>query len=78
MEPRYFSKFFHDKAGICFKDWLASVRVARAKEMMAASNVTIAQTARSVGFGDLRTFERNFKKHAGMTPREFKETVRPH
>ena len=23
MEPRYFSKFFHDKTGVCFKDWLA-------------------------------------------------------
>ena len=78
MEPRYFSKFFHDKTGVCFKDWLASVRVGRAKEMMASSNYTITQTAFSVGFGDLRTFERNFKKHAGMTPREFKETVRPH
>ena len=31
--------------------------------------------AASVGFQDLRTFERAFKRHTGQTPRDFKRSV---
>ena len=77
LERTYFSKFFHAKTGVCFHDWLAHVRISNAKELLRSRNFTITETALSVGFNDLRTFERTFQKCAGLTPLDYKKSVRP-
>lgn len=77
LESKYFSAFFHRKTGVCFSDWLASVRIARAVELIKAQERTITSTALAVGFRDLRTFERTFRRCLGMTPRAFKKSIRP-
>jgi AraC-like DNA-binding protein len=77
LEEKYFSAFFHRKTGICFRDWLAGRRVERAIEILTEHDDTITCVAASVGFQDLRTFERAFKRHTGLTPRAFKRSVAP-
>lgn len=77
LEKTYFSKFFHQKTGVCFRDWLSSERVTRAIEIMKAKNLSITEVAFTVGFQDLRTFERAVEKHTGLNPRALKETLRP-
>lgn len=77
LEKKYFSSFFKSKTGICFKDWVASIRVKQAQAMMMRQNYSVTETCFAVGFGDLRTFERAFKKHTGMTPSEFKAAAAP-
>jgi len=78
MEKKYFSTFFHQTTGMRFRDWSARTRVARAKEMMRSSNHSVSRVACAVGFRDVRTFERAFKKHVGLTPLDYKKRVRPH
>ena len=77
LETKYFSRFFHEKVGVCFRAWLNHVRVTKAIELMKARNYSITDIAFTVGFQDLRTFERSFKKSMGETPRSFKRSVRP-
>ena len=77
LERKYFSAYFRKKTGVCFKDWVTEVRINRAKLMMGIQSHSITEIAYAVGFGDLRTFERAFKRSTGMTPREFKNSVRP-
>lgn len=77
LEEKYFSAFFHRKTGVCFRDWLAARRVERAIEILKQRDDTITSVAASVGFQDLRTFERAFKRLTGVTPREFKRSVAP-
>ena len=77
LEEKYFSTFFHKKTGMCFTDWIARARVKRAADMMSAQDYTITWIAFAVGFRELRTFERAFKKCTGMTPQAFKRSVRP-
>jgi AraC-like DNA-binding protein len=77
LEEKYFSAFFHRKTGVCFRDWLAGCRVDRAIEILTQHDDTITSVAASVGFQDLRTFERSFKRLTGLTPREFKRSVAP-
>jgi AraC-like DNA-binding protein len=77
LEEKYFSAFFHRKTGVCFRDWLAARRVDRAIEILTQHDDTITNVAESVGFQDLRTFERSFKRLTGLTPREFKRSVAP-
>lgn len=77
LEEKYFSTYFHTKTGVRFKEWLTHVRIARAKEIMTRRDETITRLAFNVGFQDLRTFERAFKRHTGMTPLAFKRMIRP-
>jgi two-component system response regulator YesN len=78
MERKYFSAFFHQKVGVCFRHWLMWVRINEAKRRMEARNHSITQIAFTTGFEDLRTFERAFKKCTGITPRDFKRSVQNH
>ena len=77
LEEKYFSAFFHRKTGVCFRDWLAVRRVERAIEILKERDDSITDVAARSGFQDLRTFERTFKRHTGVTPREFKRSVAP-
>jgi two-component system response regulator YesN len=77
LEEKYFSAFFHEKTGMCFSHWLAQLRIDKAKEIIKTNNTSITETAFNVGFGNLRTFERAFKKYTGVTPQIFKRTIRP-
>ncbi len=77
MESSYFSCYFHVKVGITFTEWLRQVRIKKAMELMKASDFSITEVAYEVGFMSLGAFERAFKKHTRMTPREFKKSVAP-
>ncbi len=75
LEKTYFSDFFHQKAGICFKDWIRHQRVCKACALIRSQNHSITTIAFAVGFRDLGTFERAFKRFTGKTPRAFKTAV---
>ena len=77
LEKKYFSAFFHQKVGITFTEWFRQFRVAKAIEIMKTRNESIINIAFEVGFGDLRTFERAFKKYTNLTAREFKRSILP-
>ena len=73
----HFSRFFRSKTGVRYRDWIASLRIRRAMDMIETADYPIARIAYAVGFRDVRTFERAFKRHAGMTARDFRRSVRP-
>jgi len=76
-EKTYFSTFFRKKVGITFTDWLRRLRVAKAIEIIKTRDESICDIAFEVGFGDLRSFERAFKRYTNLTAREFKKSVLP-
>ena len=78
LEKTYFSKVFKEKVGVSFGDWLARERIKRTLLMLMDHDHRITDLAFAVGFADLRTFERAFKKYVGMTPRDCKNIVRRH
>ena len=77
MAPKYFSSFFHAKTGVRYSEWIRALRVRHAMEMMRSANHSITRICYGVGFRNIRTFERAFKKHTSMTPREYKKVVSP-
>ena len=77
MEKTYFSSFFHSKVGITFSKWLQYLRVAQAVKLLETGDYSITEVAFQVGFNDLRTFERTFKKWSNLTPREFRRLASP-
>jgi AraC-like DNA-binding protein len=77
MEKTYFSYFFHQKVGITFSVWLQYVRIKQALELLRARNRTITEVAFAVGFNELSTFQKAFKRWTSLTPRDFKKIARP-
>jgi two-component system response regulator YesN len=77
LEKKYFSAYFKKNTGICFRDWLSWVRIQKSISLMREHNYQITEVCYSVGFSDLRTFERAFKKITGYTPSSFKSKFKP-
>jgi AraC-like DNA-binding protein len=77
LESSYFSSYFRAKVGITFTGWLRQIRVKKAMELMKSRDFSITEVAYEVGFADLTTFGRAFKRYALKTPREFKKSVLP-
>jgi len=74
VQPSYLSRQFKDRYGISMLDYIASVRIAKAKELIGVQRMSIADTASAVGFSDGLTFNRNFKKFEGIAPAEYKKS----
>lgn len=77
MEKSYFSTFFRRKVGIAFHDWLRRVRIEKAMAMFAEADCSISEVGSAVGYADLTTFERAFKKVTSLTPSQYKKRVCP-
>src|SRR5215510_13028057 len=75
VERKHFGKLFRHTVGIGFKEWTIRLRIQKAMEAIREQHQRISDIAFSVGFQDLRTFERAFKKQTGVTPREFSRRI---
>jgi AraC-like DNA-binding protein len=72
LERSYFSFYFHKAVGLTFTEWDARVRIEEAKRLLADSDVHIGVIAMRVGYGDLTTFGRNFRKRVTCSPSEYR------
>lgn len=75
MNPAYLSVLFKDRNGISFIKYLTRVRLEKARELLARGAKT-AEAAEAVGYHDAHYFSEIFKKNTGMTPSEYKESLR--
>lgn len=76
-EYKYFSTYFRCKAGVTFTEWSQLIRLGRALELFEDWSRNITGIACDAGFGDLRTFERAFRRIFGDTPSRFRLQLRP-
>jgi transcriptional regulator GlxA family with amidase domain len=54
--------------------FLANMRVERAKKLLQESALSISMVSLEVGFNDLSNFIKNFKSIVGITPSEYKKS----
>ena len=71
--PSYVSKVFRDYSHQSLLDYINEIRVNAAKELMQDKSVMVGDVSTQVGFTNVRTFTRIFKKYVGVTPGKFKE-----
>ncbi len=62
--------------GMAPSDFLRTLRMQRAEELIVRSNLTFSQVAFSIGFSDPKYFTKCFKKETGMTPSEYRKQKR--
>jgi AraC-like DNA-binding protein len=51
------------------------VRVEEAKRLLCVSDLSVTGVAASVGYGDLTTFNRVFRRWEGVCPREYRRLL---
>ena len=68
----HLSKLLNRETGQSFFDLLGSMRISRAKELLADASMRIQDVAEATGFSDVAHFSRSFKRFAGCTPGEYR------
>lgn len=68
----YISHMFSDKLKVRFNDYLNSLRINSACRMLLTSDKTVTEISELVGFNTLRTFNRAFVRHMGISPSEYR------
>ena len=75
MSSYYFCKTFKKVTGLNFTDYLARVRIEKAKELLLNPNTRVSEIVFEVGFQSITHFNRIFKRHVGKSPTEYRESL---
>jgi|SRR5688572_16245883 len=78
LKPAYFSRRFHMMTGMCFAQWNTRARIEEAESLLRTIDLSITAVAAAVGYSDITTFERAFRRIVGMCPREFRRLISNH
>ena len=72
----YFCKLFKKVTGMTLTEYVARVRVEKAKTLLVDSSLRISEVVYAAGFGSIPQFNSVFKRLVGMPPTEYRETLR--
>jgi AraC-like DNA-binding protein/ligand-binding sensor protein len=73
MSASHFCRVFKKATDMNFSEYLARVRIEKAKVMLMESNYTMTHVAYDTGFNSVTDFNRTFKKITGETPSGFRK-----
>lgn len=74
MNRSYLSHLFKKTTGTTFNNYITTIRIEKAKELLSQTENRTYQIAKSVGYENTKYFFRIFKKETGMTPEEYRNT----
>ena len=72
FSPNHFSTVFSQETGQTFVEYLTAVRIEAAKHLLTEGNSRMSDIAFDVGYQDSHYFSYLFKKHVGVSPREYR------
>ncbi|MGV2965092.1 helix-turn-helix domain-containing protein [Paenibacillus sp. FSL L8-0435] len=76
MSVWHYSRVFKNRTGISPMEYVNSIRMDRAKEMLLVPGQTIKHIASQVGYQDEFYFSRKFKKYVGVSPSTYQRQKR--
>jgi len=68
----YLSRLFKESLGVCFHEYLTSLRVTKSKALLLESDISVTEIGKMVGFNTYSTFFRIFRKSEGVNPTQYR------
>jgi AraC-like DNA-binding protein len=75
MQHSAFSRYFSEKCGVTFHEFLRAARIARAIELISTDEYSISELTRLLGFKSRGSFGRAFRSLTGSTPTAYRARV---
>lgn len=72
ISPNYFSSLFKQKTGKSFNDYINTMRVEEAKQLLEETPFNVNEIAEKVGYREYKYFVDVFKKFTGYTPTKYR------
>jgi AraC-like DNA-binding protein len=72
----YFCKLFKKATGMTLTEYVTRVRLERAKTLLGDPALRISEVVFASGFGSIPRFNSVFKRHLGMAPTAYRESLR--
>lgn len=68
----YWSRFFHDRLGVNFNEYVWNERLEQCKKQLRETNLSVKDIVVHVGYIDASSFIRRFKQSEGCTPGQYR------
>jgi AraC-like DNA-binding protein len=78
LHPGYVHRLFKSQTGRTLTDYLTALRMEKAKMLLHRTDIPIADISDYVGVGSRQYFHALFKRHTGVTPVQFRQTMDAH
>ncbi|WP_026702641.1 response regulator transcription factor [Salibacterium aidingense] len=78
ITPNYFSLLFKQETGLSFSEYLNSLRINKASELLANTSNKVFEIAEYVGYKEYKYFVKVFKKNMGVTPTHYRSLSTKH
>lgn len=75
ISSKYFATLFSKEFNMSPKEYVTSLRIERAKELLASEKIIVSEVASQVGYGDVFHFSKMFKNKTGKSPREYRNSL---
>ncbi|WP_298786856.1 response regulator [uncultured Marinococcus sp.] len=72
ITPNYFSILFKQETGLSFSDYLNTLRIEKASELLVTTSNRVFEIAEYVGYSEYKYFVKVFKKYKGTTPTQYR------
>ena len=76
LSPSRFHALFKRWLGQTPYEYLTSLRIAKARDLLAGSELAIAEVALRAGYGDQTALTRAFRRETGTTPAQYRRALR--
>lgn len=78
IERSYFSRKFKTAYGITPLKYLQNIRINAAKKLLETTDLSLSAIAPSVGYVDIFSFSKAFKKNTGISPVDYRAATNRH
>ena len=72
ISPRYFETLFFDRFNMTPKEYITTLKLSRAKELLKSEKLSVSEIAAALGYSDVYHFSKMFKKKTGYSPTEYR------
>lgn len=72
LAPTYLCLLFREETGCTLNTYITAVRMEKARALLADENLKLYDVSLAVGYPNASYFTRQFRKHTGMTPTEYR------